>query len=81
MDIYQGSMDYISNLPILKIQAEAKSLLDHATTLRPRDWRLPAMVCKAVGVIQRRPSPAYAAMACAQIGICPNLEQAGEGGV
>ena len=69
MDIYQPTLDYISNLPILKIWTEAKSLLDHAASLRPRDWRLPALACEAVGGEPEEAVPACAALACAQISI------------
>ena len=65
MDIYQPTLDYISNLSILKIWAEAKPLLNHAASLRPRDWRLPVLVYEAVGGNTEEAIPACAAMACA----------------
>jgi hypothetical protein len=81
MDIYQGSMDYISNMPILKIWAEAKPLLDHSASLRPCDRRLPALACKAVVDNTEGAIAALAALACAQIGFCPNVEKEEEGEV
>jgi hypothetical protein len=81
MDIYQPTLDYISNLPILKIWAEARSLLDHAASLRPRDWRLPALACEAVGGNTEEAIPSCAALTCAQIGFCPNVEKEEEGEV
>lgn len=69
MDIYASILDYISNLPVLKAWNEAKSLLDHAAILRPRDWRIPIISCEAVGGLVKAAIPACAAIACAQVGI------------
>lgn len=69
MDIYASILDYISNLPVLKVWNEAKSLLDHAAVLHPRDWRLPIMSCEAVGGSAEAAIPVCAAIACAQVGI------------
>lgn len=69
MDIYTSIVDYISNLPVLKAWDEAKSLLDHAAVLQPRDWMLPIAACQAVGGVAETAIPACAAVACAQVGI------------
>ncbi len=69
MDIYQSVPDYIANLPVITEWAEAKSVLAHAASLRPRDWRLPLLACEAVGGTAEQAIPAIAALACAQIGI------------
>jgi len=35
MNIYESTVDYIANLPVLKAWPEAKTLLDHAAS-KPR---------------------------------------------
>jgi octaprenyl-diphosphate synthase len=69
MNIYTCIVDYISKLPVLKEWNEAKSLMDHAAALQPRDWHLPIITCKAVGGSEEAAIPACAAIACAQVGI------------
>ena len=69
MNIYKSTVDYISNLPVLKAWPESKIMLDHAASKQPRDWRLPLLVCEAVGAKPEQSVPASASVACALIGI------------
>jgi len=69
MDIYKAVVDYISNLTIMKEWPEARSILDHAASAKPRDWRLPVQICEAVGGASQAAIPASASLACALIGI------------
>ncbi len=69
MNTYTLTVDYISNLPILAEWEEARSLVDHAAALRPRDWQLPVRSCLAAGGTQAMAVPACAGLACAQVGI------------
>jgi geranylgeranyl pyrophosphate synthase len=69
VSIHTPTLDYISNQPVLKEWAEAKSLVSHAASLEPRDWRLPLLACQAVGGREEQAIPACAALACAQVGI------------
>src|SRR5689334_431787 len=69
MNISTLILDYISNLPVLKVWSEAKSLLDHVASIQPRDWQLPITSCEAVGGSAEVAIPACAAVACAREGI------------
>ena len=69
MNIYQRTVDYISNLPVLKAWPETASLLERAASKQPRDWRLPLLACEAVGGTMEQAVPASASVACALIGI------------
>ena len=69
MNIYTSTLDYISNLPVVKAWDGAITLLDHAAVLQPRDWQLPITACEAMGGLAEAALPASAAIACAQIGI------------
>ena len=69
MNIYQRTVDYISNLPVLKDWQETASLLERAASKQPRDWRLPLLACEAVGGRIEQALPASACVACALIGI------------
>ncbi len=69
MNIYAATVDYISDLPVLKAWPDAKSLLERAASKQPRDWRLPVVACEAVSGSAEQAVPASAALACAQIGI------------
>lgn len=69
MNIYQHTVDYISNLPVLKAWPETTSLLERAASKQPRDWRLPLLACEAVGGTIEQGIPASASVACALIGI------------
>ena len=69
MNIYAATVDYISDLPVLKAWPDTKSLLERAASKQPRDWRLPILVCEAVGGTSAQAVPASASVACALIGI------------
>jgi len=69
MNIFTATVDYISDSPVLKAWPDAKSLLEHAASKQPRDWRLPILVCEAVGGTSAQAVPASASVACALIGI------------
>ena len=69
MNIYTATVDYISDLPVLKAWPETISLLERAASKQPRDWRLPILVCEAVGATSEQAVPASASVACALIGI------------
>ena len=69
MNIYAATVDYISDLPVLKAWPDTKSLLERAASKQPRHWRLPVTACEAVGGSAEQAVPASAALACAQIGI------------
>lgn len=69
MNIYTVTVDYISNLPVLKAWPEIISLLKRAASKQPRDWRLPLLACEAVGGTMEQAVPASASVACALIGI------------
>ncbi|HEY9151802.1 MAG TPA: polyprenyl synthetase family protein [Anaerolineales bacterium] len=69
MNIYESTVDYISNQPVLKAWPEAKIILNRAASNQPRDWRLPVLVCEAVGGKPEQSFPACACVACALIGI------------
>ena len=69
MNIYGSTVDYISNLPVLKAWPETLALLEHAAIKQPRDWRLPVLTCEAVGGRMEQALPASASVACALIGI------------
>ena len=49
MNIYEFTVDYISNLPVLKAWPESEIMLDHAASKQPRDWQLPLLVCEIGG--------------------------------
>lgn len=69
MNIYDSTLDYISNLPVLKEWPETITLLERAAVKQPRDWRLPHLTCQAVGGGTEQALPASASVACALIGI------------
>jgi geranylgeranyl pyrophosphate synthase len=69
MTIYESVLDYISNLAVLTAWPEAMSLLNHAASAKPRDWRLPIQVCEAVGGAAQAAIPASASLACSLIAI------------
>ncbi len=69
MNIYESVVNYVLNLPVLNKWKEAKTLLEHAASMQPRDWRLPVIACEAVGGLAEQAVPASAALACTQIGI------------
>ena len=69
MNIYEATVDYISDLPVLKAWPETVSLLERAASKQPRDWRLPLLACESVGGTIEQAVPASASVACALIGI------------
>lgn len=69
MEIYQSTVDYLSAFPIFDSWREMGTILRRAASLRPRDWQLPVIACRAVGKPAEQAIPASAALACAQISI------------
>ena len=69
MNIYESTVDYISNLPVLKAWPESEIMLDHAASKQPRDWQLPLLVCESVGEKPEQSVPASESVACVLIGI------------
>ena len=71
MDIYALVLDVLSESESTVIQAwpEMQVLLRRAAARQPRDWRLPALACEAVGGKPEEAASAAAAIACAQISI------------
>ncbi|HET7144445.1 MAG TPA: polyprenyl synthetase family protein [Anaerolineales bacterium] len=69
MNLYEGTLNYISNLPVLKEWPETKSLLERAACKQPRDWRLPLLACEAVGGTTEQGICASASIASALLGI------------
>ena len=69
MDIYQSTVDYLLTLPIFDSWDEMRTILQRASSTRPRDWQLPVIACQAAGASAEKAVPASAALACAQISI------------
>lgn len=69
MDIYQSTVDYISQLPLLQSWSDLQVILERAASTKSKQWELPVIACLAVGGSVRQAIPAVAALACAQISI------------
>jgi len=69
MNIYQSTVDYLLKVPVLQAWNESKTILERFASVQPRDWRLPVIMCEAMGGSVEQGLPAAAAFACAQIGI------------
>lgn len=69
MNIYQSVIDYLMPFPIFVSWPEMKTLLQRAAFTEPRDWKLPVIICEALGESPEKAIPASAALACAQISI------------
>jgi geranylgeranyl diphosphate synthase type I len=69
MDVYASTVEYLSNLPVLKEWKVTWSILEKLTVQRPRDWQLPLLACEAVGGSGELAVPVVSALACVQIGI------------
>jgi geranylgeranyl pyrophosphate synthase len=69
MDIYQSTIDYLSNMPLVHLWPEIQTLFARAATRRPRHWRLPILACEAVGGSVEQVVPAIAAIGCLHISI------------
>jgi len=62
MHIYQSTVDYLLQFPILNSWHEMRTILQRIASTQPRDWRLLLVACQAVGNLRKRRS-----LACAQI--------------
>ena len=67
--VYERASGLLSNLSVVQSYPEEVSLLKRVTASTPRDWRLPALACEAVGGDPERAIPGVAAIAAAQISI------------
>jgi geranylgeranyl pyrophosphate synthase len=69
MDIYQSTIQYLSNLPIFEKWPDMLTNVKRMAAKKPCDWQLPVLACQAVGKPDEIALPATAALACMQIGI------------
>jgi geranylgeranyl pyrophosphate synthase len=69
MEMYQAVIDYLWGIPVIRDWPEVRALLAQAAARQQKHWRLPLMVCEAVGQPAERAIAAVAAIACAQIGV------------
>ena len=69
MDIYKSAIEYLRNTTSLQNWPEMQSILERAASGTPRDWRLPAIGCEAVGGKIEQAIRAVATIACLQTSI------------
>jgi len=69
MDIYQSTVEYLADLPIVKSWPEMQVLIGRAASMKTRHWRVPITACEAVGGVAEESIPAVAAIACAHSSI------------
>ena len=69
MNTYQSIVDYLLPFPIFVSWPEMETILQRAAVTEPRDWKLPVIICQALGKSPEQAIPASAALACAQISI------------
>ncbi len=69
MEFYTLVLESLCDLPVVQTWPQMRSILKRAVAKKPRDWRLPAIACEAVGGSPECAVPAGAAIACAQISI------------
>jgi len=69
MDVYRSTVEYLSALSIFDSWSEMGVILRRAASGRPRDWQLPIIACRSLGISPQKAIPASAALACAQISI------------
>ena len=69
MDVLKRAVESLLELPSIASWPEAQAVLRRAAEGEPRDWRLPALACEAVGGDPERAIPSVVAIAAAQISI------------
>jgi geranylgeranyl diphosphate synthase type I len=69
MDLYQSTVEYLTDLQPFKIWPGMNSILRRSASGQPRDWHLPPTASQAAGGSPEEAIPATAALACAQISI------------
>lgn len=69
MELYESILEILPKLPSIRAWAGAQTILDRMASLKPPDWELPILACRAVGGKSEQALPAAAAIACLQISI------------
>src|SRR5258707_10652552 len=69
MDIYQSTVEYLADLPIVKSWPEMQVLIGRAASMKTRHWRVPITACEAFGGVAAESTPPFGAIASAQSSI------------
>lgn len=69
MDLYASIQAHLANQSSFRAWPDMQSILERASAIRPHDWQLPVITCKAVGGTSELAITGACAIACAQISI------------